>query len=264
MTKLIYRMDQVDGHGLPGGPYEVPAVHAEPGCPWPRPFALRRGDTPETITRGAEVPVVDWPDRTDHDGTRRVRGCPECQDITEGRRQSREARVILSTCTADTPRPVVAWAAGVVTAHHARAFVLMSQPGGRLMASHDHGGTLDGARFYWANRSGFTVERCGVPVVSVTSAQVAALVRPDVVARLRARIDAAMAARREHGQLEDRARREVQAAGQHYAVSEVGRAVYRAGQVIEDECEAIAASVWESCRPADDALATQMDLFSLV
>lgn len=173
------------------------------------------------------------------------------------RQQRREAREILSTCTASTPRPTVAWAAGVITAQHAISFYRVPVKPEWFAQVHS-GGSLDRARMYWANRKGFSIEDASVLVVAVTWPEVVTLIRPDVVTLLRPRIEACLAARKEHTGLEDRKRHSAR-----YQVSPaLSQAFHRAAQVIEDECCAVGAQVWESCRP--DQQVGQLDLFDLL
>lgn len=162
--------------------------------------------------------------------------------------QAAEARNILSTCTASTPRALVVWAVGVTQVGHALDFVHIPLLPERMGTDYA-GGTLDRGRMYLATRKGCVVTDGGEMVVNVGWREVADLVKPSRVAHLPPRIEAALARRREITGWPNPAR-----------YNAPGASEYReARRVNDEECGAIGDEVWRLCRPV--AAEEQASLF---
>jgi hypothetical protein len=162
--------------------------------------------------------------------------------------QAAEARDILATCTASTPRALVAWAVGVIQLGHAIHFVHIPLLPERMGPEYA-GGSLDHGRMYLATRKGCVITDGDGMVINVGWREVADLVKPSRVAHLPPRIAVALARRREITGWPNPA-----------GYNAPGAREYReARRVNEVECAAIGDEVWRLCRPV--ATEEQTSLF---
>lgn len=169
--------------------------------------------------------------------------------------QHTEARQILSTCTAATPRPLLAWACGVLSAGHALYFYRLPVLPAYLGSTY-RGESLDSGRMFVATTEEARVTEARGTVVTVRWPEVVAVLRPEVVAEYHPRIVEAMDVRRARVDKYDPGRKK----GWYHSPEAAAQRELWCD--IEQMCGALADEVWAACRPG--AQAEQLDLFGLL
>jgi hypothetical protein len=149
-----------------------------------------------------------------------------------------DASQILAEADRDTHRPLVAWAAGVISACAMDLIrYATSRDPRHLVDTGYFGGSLERGRWYDGDRKGLSVRGDGSPVVSVTWAEVAAVLDP-LLAR---------------PAVLDECRRVLRARS---AAQLFSTEFYEADEAMRTA----ALAVWAACRPAD---VQQLDLFEV-
>lgn len=172
-----------------------------------------------------------------------------------------EAAEVLSTCTAATPRPLVAWAYGALELGHAIHFHLPVIE--KRLAPIHSGRTLYHGRDMEADAKGWRVrtqtDEGRKPIVSGTWAEVAALMTLSKVGpELYAEIRAACVLRVARTDTFDPARTSA------WHRSPEALEISRLWTEIEERCYVLGARAWDRCRPgADDMTSEQGTLFDL-